>query len=459
MALAKKKKDVNFGFLSIVWASVFFFNSNINIIDILPDIVGYVIIALSLVSLSFLSEEIDKAGRFFRYMIIVEACKFLSLLWLFGLGRPDERETGTLLLTFVFAIIEAGILFVAYSSLFEGIQSLGFAHKNTAVLGASKPNQKSYTEKARAFTLFFVIFKSAMAVLPELSNLTSYMYTEGSSMMYLYDFIGIMRGLGFIIVTAVGIVWMTKFIKYFKRLSRDDDFSESLETVYRERVLSKRGPLIKFNMGIVFFLFSAAFIFMLDLRFDGVNVTPDFIGALLVLLAILFLNKYDKRSKKLMRASAVSYFAISASAYVAEILFFEKYYYTAIFRSTAAKVFYILMCSLQVLSTIAFAALAAAYIMTLLNIIREHTGYVYGREDVLNEAKLRDYHKESAKKLISVAVGAILVVVSDIFYIFGAEVYGFAGALGMIANIVFIVCAIKAMYEIRSDIEIKYMLE
>lgn len=459
MALTNKKKDVNLGFMSIALASVFFFNSNINIIDVIPDLIGYIIISLALVSLSFLNEDIDKAGRFFRYMIIVEACKFLSLLWVFGLGRPDERETGTLLLTFVFAIIEAGILFVAYSSLFEGIQSLGFAHKNTAVLGTSNPEEKSYTEKARAFTLFFVIFKSAMAVLPEFANLTSYTYTEGSSIMYLYDFIGIMRAFAFIIVTVVGIVWMTKFIKYFKRLSKDSDFCGELEVIYIERVLSKRGPMIKFNMGIVFFLFSAALVFMFDLRFDGVNITPDFIGAMLIILAIVFLNKYDKSPKKLLKLSSIGYFVASASAYASEILFYEKYYYTAIFRSTAAKVCYILWCSLRVLSTIFFALVVLAYIQTLYSIIKEHTGYVYGRESEVNEAKLREYHKESARKLPPIAIGAILVVASDIFYIFGAERVGYAGALNIVATIIFVVSAIKAMYEIQSDIEIKYMLE
>ena len=459
MTLAKKKRDVNLGFTSIALASVFLFNANINVIDIIPDMIGYIIISLALVSLSFLNEDIDKAGKFFRYMIIVEACKFLSLLWLFGLGKPAERETGTLLLTFVFAIIEAGILFIAYSSLFEGIQSLGFAHKNTAVLGTPKPEQKSYTEKARAFTLFFVIFKSAMAVLPELSNLTSYTYTEDSSIMYLYDFIGIMRAFGFIIVTVVGIVWMTRFIKYFKRLSRDGEFCAALEGIYRERVLSKRGPMIKFNMGIVFFLFSAAFIFMFDLRFDGVNVTPDFIGAMIMLLAIVFLNKCDNSPKKLLRFAAVGYFASAASAYVAEILFYEKYYYTAIFRSTAAKAFYILLCALQILTTVLFAILVVAYIQTLHNIIKEHTGYVYGRESQINRAKLKDYHKESSMKLIPILIGAVLVVASDIFYILGAERFGYAGALSIIATLIFVVSAIKAMYEIRSDIDIKYMLE
>jgi len=97
MTSAKKKRDVNLGFTSIALASVFLFNANINVIDIIPDMIGYIIISLALVSLSFLNEDIDKAGKFFRYMIIVEACKFLSLLWLFGLGKPAERETGTLL--------------------------------------------------------------------------------------------------------------------------------------------------------------------------------------------------------------------------------------------------------------------------------------------------------------------------------------------------------------------------
>ena len=96
---------------------------------------------------------------------------------------------------------------------------------------------------------------------------------------------------------------------------------------------------------------------------------------------------------------------------------------------------------------------------TLYRIIKEHTGYVYGRESEVNEAKLREYHKESSRKLIPIAIGAILVVASDIFYIFGAERFGYAGALSIIATIIFISSAIKAMYEIKGDIEIKYMLE
>ena len=459
MALAKNKKDINLGFISVAIASIFLFNANINIIDILPDIIGYIIISLALVNLSFLHEDIDKAGKFFRYMIIVEVCKITSLFWLFGLGRVDEKNTGTLLLTFVFAIIECGILFVAYSSLFEGIQSLGFAHKNTAVLGTNAPQEKSYTEKIRAFTLFFIIFKSAMSVLPEFSNLTAYKYTESSSFMYLYDFIGVLRALSFIVVMVVGVLWITKFIAYFKRLNRDVDFCSELEEQYRKKVLSKRGPLTKLNTGIVFFLFAAAFIFMFDLRFDGFNISPDFIGAILVVLAIVFLNKCDKTPKIFLRFSAVGYFAASASAYATEILFYEEYYYTAIFRSTAARACYILMCSLQILATAFFALVVLTYLNTLYKIIKDHTGYVYGKEGDINTAKLKAYHKESAKKLIYIAVGAALVVMSDIFYIFFSEKFGYAGALNMIATLIFVVASIKAMYDIRADIEIKYMLE
>ena len=100
-----------------------------------------------------------------------------------------------------------------------------------------------------------------------------------------------------------------------------------------------------------------------------------------------------------------------------------------------------------------FAILVVAYIQTLHNIIKEHTGYVYGRESQINRAKLKDYHKESSMKLIPILIGAVLVVASDIFYILGAERFGFAGALSIIATLIFVVSAIKAMYEIRSDID------
>lgn len=465
MTLEKKKKSISFAFTSIAMASLFLFNANINIIDIIPDIIGYIILSIALVNLSFLSEDIANAAKKFRYMILVELFKFVALIWLVGLKRPDEQSTGTLLMTFVFAVIEVVILYVAYSDLFEGIQALGFLHKNTAVLGKKQGSDRSHTERIKRATLFFLIIKTGVTLLPEFATLSQYSYAYDSPVGYMYEFIGLMRGMAFIFVTAFGISWTVKFIKYFKRVGKDEEFNESLTEKYNAEVLQKQGIRVKFNLGVAFSIFLFALIFILDIRLNDFgrmekfNLLPDFIAAILFLLGAIFVKKCNNKAQRFLSISAWIYLVICAVAYVVEFVFYDKYYYTAIFRSVEAYRCYIIMCALETLSAVAFIVLAYAFVLSLYQTIINHTGFVYGSANAQSEEKLAEYHKESATKLVYVVIGALLVTAADIFYIFFAEKYGFAGALCMIAGIVFISTSIKAMYEIKSDVEIKYMLE
>ncbi len=465
MTLDKKKKGISFGFTSIAIASAFLFNSNINIIDIIPDVIGYIIMSIALVNLSFLSEDIAKAAKNFRYMILVGLFKFVSFIWLVGLKRPDEQSTGTLLMTFVFAVIEVTILYIAYSDLFGGLQSLGFLHKNTAVLGKKRGSDKSHTERIKRATLFFLVLKAGVTLLPEFATLSQYSYAYDSPVGHMYEFIGLMRGMAFIFVTAFGISWMVKFIKYFRRLNKDVEFKESLTEKYNEEVLAKQGIKVKFNLGVAFSLFLFALIFVIDIRLNDFgrmekfNLLPDFVAAILFLLGSIFIKKCNKKAQRFLSVSAWIYLVISLVAYVVEFIFYDKYYYTAIFRSVEAYRCYIIMCAAETLSTVAFIVLAYAFVLSLYQVITDHTGFVYGSANAQSAEKLAEYHKESATKLVYVIIGAMLVTAADVFYIFFAEKYGFAGALCMIAGIIFISTSIKAMYEIKSDVEIKYMLE
>ncbi len=452
-------KKIKFGFTAIAIACVFLFNANIIIIDPIPDIVGYLIICVALLKLSDLNEDVAVSAKFFRYMVLSEIGKAAALLWLFGLSRSDERDTGMLLFSFAFAVIDTMILVNAFGKLFNGLVSLGYAHSNTSILGSKRTGGKSYTDKIRSLTLFFVIFKAGMATLPEFSNLASYEYDESSGLVDIYDFIGLMRGMSFVIVTVVGIVWLVRAIRYFVRVNKDAGFNSSICATYENDILPKRGLFIKRDMGIAFFVIGAAGLFMLDFRIDYINLIPDFVGAILFILGLLICARHLSVNKKFIVSLSSVYLLTAIISYVTEIRFFEKYFYSSVYRDTAAYNSYVLMCVISVLEIVGFCAMVVTLIYCLNALIKEHTGYVYGTDISKDSARIETYQKESQRRLVYVAIGAFLAVVADTFYTFFAIRSGYAGAISIIGAVVFAVSVIKVTQELLEEVKTKYMLE
>ncbi|MBO5415190.1 MAG: hypothetical protein J6A83_00995 [Clostridia bacterium] len=459
MSAENKKSAITIGFVPLIISALFFFNANMHVVDILPDIIGYIILSVALVKLADLNDDIACSLKFFRYMILVEIAKVLSLLWVFSLKSQAETNTGTLLIAFTFAVVDTIILFIAYNKLFSGFISLGFTHKNTAVLGSKRPHGKSYTEKIRSFTLFFVIFRAAMSVLPEFSNLASYEYDESSGLIDLYEFIGVMRGMSFFITTVVGVVWLIKVAIYFYRLSNDTDFRVSLKEKYCEEILPKKGLFIRRNIATAFFFLVAASIFIVDLRLDNINIIPDFVGAVLFVVGLALCTKQIKLSP-VVWAGGAFYILTSLAASLTEYYFYlSGYRLSSIFRKEEVYNAYLAMSAAAIAQTVGFLILAGILIYAMRQIIKMHTGFVYGNDAQRDRERLTQYHKQSQKKLWFVAVSAIFVAASDIFYTFFAAGASYAGFLGIITTLIFLIAVIRTTSTIKEEIETKYMLD
>ena len=459
MTTDNNRKKIGFSFMSIAVACVFLFNANINIIDLVPDIIGYLIICVALLKLSNLNEDVAQAAKFFRYVIISELAKLVCLVWVFGLASNDERNTGTLLLAFAFAVIDTIILVNAFNKLFGGLISLGYAHKNTSILGSKRVGGRSYTEKIRSSTVFFVVFKACMATLPEFSNLVAHDYDESSGLVELYEYIGVMRVLSFIIVTVAGIVWIVKIFRYFARVNKDVAFRESLADSYEKNILPKRGLFVKRDMGIAFFILSAASVFMLDFRLEYLDMIPDFLGAVLFLVGMLICARQLRVKKMWLITAGLVYLLSSIASYVVEIGFFNKYYYGAVYRDTGAYNYYVTMCAASVIEMLGFCAIVAALIYCFRGVITEHTGFVLGTDISGDGARIETYQRESKRRLIFLAVGGLFAVATDVFYTFFAIKTGYAGAISVLGTLVFIISVIKTTQDIAEEINIKYMLD
>lgn len=453
----KTKKNIN---LFAIGASfVFMFNPNINIVDVLPDFIGYIILCMALTPLGDMNEYISDALTSFKRMIFVDAGKVLAYTWVFGLSVSSEYNSSLMLWSFVFGVLEIIFVVPAYANLFKGLTSLGYFHKNTAILGSKRNRKKNYTDKIRGFTMFFVIFKAVMSFLPELSDLTSTEFYENSGMTNLYQYIGVMRLLVFMPTLILGIIWLVRITLYFKRIRNDTELCEALEKTYADRVLTKKGIFVKRNVSVAAAVLITAAVLSFDFRIERVNLFPDLVSAVLLFVFFLVIAKKTRINKTLGIVISCVYFAVSVVTYVLEISFFKNYSYGAILRDVEAMWAYRYMTLACVVSAVAFAAVYFLVIKALENVIDTHTGYVQLHNAEMQIKMAEATKNEIKKQLKALAAATVLYAVSDVGYVLLARTERIVILLNIVCAVFFVGMLVKAVTEIREAVNTKYMLE
>lgn len=457
---AAKKKGLGLGLIG--FSFLFLANPNVNIIDVLPDFIGYWLLCLALCRLADLNESIGEAIASFRKMILIDAGKWLALFWVFGLSVTTERNSSLLLWTFVFAVLEWIILIPAYAKLFAGITEVGYFYPNTAIFGKEQNNhKKSPTDKIRNFTIFFVLFKSALCVLPEFADLSNSSYDESSAFLNIYRYIGTMRMLAFIPVLVIGVVWCVRAQRYFSSLRKDEPLMACLLEKYETQVVPKVGLFIRRNFRIAYILLILALVFTIDLRVDYQNIIPDVFAAILFFFVFAFLQKNTAMRKGSQFGIAGLYLLTTVASSAAEHLFFAEYYYGAIIKSEEAWLSYAILLICDIVKSVAFLLLLGRLLHALYAVIREHTGYVSGREnrDASEEQMISVLQKELRSSLIVAYITAIFYALSDLAFDLLAPNVGFMNLINLGFAVVCISFFIKAVSAIQHAVDTKYMLD
>ncbi len=447
---------------------VFIFNPNISIVDVFPDIFGYIILSLSLVKLSMVCEGLEDARRAFEKMILIDGGKILALLWVFGIDATSERNSSLLLWSFVFAVLETAFLAPSFVKLFDGLSELGNFHDNTAVTSSKKVGGQSYTDKLKNFTVFFIIFKAVLAFLPELVDLTNSSYNENSLFFGMYRYIGVIRGLCVMPVLAVGIVWLIRSLKYFSRIMADKTFCNSVESVYREKIMPKDGIFTIRNVKIATWFFVAAAILTMDFKLDGVNIFPDIVVIAFMIPALVYFRKSTKISVK-APAIMMGLYALSAIlSNLADTYYQSNYTYNAMEKSSEAFATYLFYVGTVALHGIIFVILLSVVFREIRKVVQAHTGYVCGKEinSEGEQARILEVQNDLNKNFLRVLDVAVIYVASDIlcslygaFYAFMDKNMGWFAVINIICAIIFIAMTVRAVSELREAVQTKYMLE
>ncbi len=460
MTKTKKENQSSLGLLLAVFATLFLWNPNVNIIDFLPDWIGYILLCTAITKLAWLNESIESALRSFRTMIFVDMGKWLAILWVFGLNVLSERNSSLLLWAFVFAVAELIVLIPAYTKLFSGLIELGYFYPNTAIFG--KANQeKTPTDKIRRATVVFVAIKAVLSVLPEFSDLTNASYDESSAFFNIYQHIGTMRMLSFAAVFVAGVIWAIRMIRYWIRVRQDTALMSGLYEKYITQVAPKTGQFVKRNFDVVYLLTLVALCLTVDLRMDNQNLLPDFLAAVAFTVVFIMLRKRTAIFAAPWIVGCSVYFGVSLAAAVAEYRFFAEYWYSSIWRNEEAMRSYWLFVILDILKILAFLVLLFILLRAFFRVVETHTGYVAGKTQLgeREQSMVLSLQKDLKVSLIVAYVFAVLYGASEIAYDLLARYYGFMGLLVLCFALSCIGMFIRALTPIKQAIDTKYMLD
>ena len=431
----------------IALGAVFLFNPTVNIVDILPDFIGYWLIVLGLSALSSLSEEIYVARKNFIYLVAICASKVVCSLFI-----PFASETFTVTAALIFSVSEAVFFIPAMSGFLESMSSFGLRYGNNAgfyvpvsrrklakaekiasslermeVSDKKAEKKKASLEKKRralvkpmtagglkVLTVIAFIVRALGYILPELPSLSmqniTYFPAAGAFNVQLFK--APLYVLVWICGLSVCIPWLVIFLRYINGIRNEEQFITAVYDKYEKDILSDTKRLIAERMKKVMILAVAAAFTTFYIPIDNVNVLPGFLTAGFLIAAFVYIRVYNKRAAYTGIAVCGLWAAVSVCSLFLQMDYVANNYKPASAFHEVGKsvVLYARMEYFSFAEAILFAAAALIFARVFIGALKSHIG-------LLSEARVSYMggEKKYFACLKPVAIlGGIVIVLSSV---------------------------------------------
>ena len=480
----KMRKKLGLGY--IIAAAFFLFNPDIVIIDLIPDVFGYLLLILGISEFAELNEKIKDAKSYFIKAAVCNLIKFGLIFVLFGFVTPQERPVSMLLFVFVMNLFDLIYLVPGYINLFGGLVYLGerldgdFVLKRKVYLprkmpeGLSAKKQRAFqrkeilrkwrcekslskTEKIRKATLIFVFFKAVSPVLPEFTSLLNYEYSD--SLVNYYNFIGLYRVFSVMIMLIVGAVWLVRFVRYFSGVKRDSVFMSALKEKYNAEVLPNRIYFTKRFVWRERILFACAAFFCVNLYFDTYNILPNIIAAVLFAIASFGIRRYTSKWKYCFVSSAL----LGVASVIAENkrnIFNSEFIYEQIMRNPDAYDAWEELLYSSYAEAICMSMVVISAIICANSIAIKYTGYFNFGSDSYDPARAtKELHAELCRPFILTGMFGIFSALCIPAYVYSLAINAEAvWILGLVFALLFAVSFSYNIHEVTRNINYGHFL-
>ncbi len=412
-------------FLGLSWllaAACFLFDPYISIVDLLPDAVGYLLFLPALYRLADLDERLADAAKGVRYLLLIGIARLLALLLAFGFMSPAEQPVFILLALFTLGVLNCIVLIPMWKNLCGGLLYLGSRNDATAMFDRrgfrGKTRTRNVVERYTAFSAVFFFLREVLAVLPELSVLTSEQGgVEMDSATGYYDFVGLFRLAGSVISFVLGVVWLVMTVQMIRKLKSDTPFFARLTEKYRSEVLSCHDLFARRAVKGSLLCLIVAAVLSIDLYLDGVNVLPDVLPALFLLLSVTTLRRYAGKNVPAL-ITAGGYALVSTLFWLLQVTdYFRRDDVLNVHRRGEIYSRWQTTVLLQAVAAILFLLAVFCILHSLYRMVQCYTGVRSFHGDLPYDTERTDsIHSLIRKKLILCGVLAVLTALSSLFF-------------------------------------------
>ncbi len=300
------KKTKALGIMMIAVGMFFLINPTVNIIDVIPDFIGYLLIVFGIDKLADMEDHFAEAKKSFVLLSVISAAKTVSCLLLSVIDG-----TFVILLAFGFALLEALFFIPAIIKMFGGFQYYGLRLESKACDGiykiATQKDENGNKVKAEkrvcsadsvlAFSIVAFVIRAICYFLPQIPVLFSYGDTAVIGGEYSRDamyFIPHMYVFCGVIVLAVSLPWAIRFCRYIKGIAKDSKLIETLENQYNENIAPNTSYFAEKKTKMVWVVTILATIFCFSIYIDYVNWLPSGVACVFFAIIAIMLRRTSK---------------------------------------------------------------------------------------------------------------------------------------------------------------------
>lgn len=365
--MSKKNTRLRMGYFFA--AAFFLFNPNLNILDVLPDCIGYYLILCGLGDCDLLVPHFEESKKNFRLLAWLTLSR-VPMYFIVSASTHGDNNLGVMftLISLVYGILELLLVIPAFKSFFEGMEFLAERHGAFALAGQAM-------ERARSFTLLAAIAKPILAFLPELVFLTNQDPLIGSGAI---DYVRFRPHLFFItssVMLILGVLFLVFFLNYMAKAGGDRATESIFDALTAERSKPILGEQTAASIHRAMLLFSLGAFCCIDITLDRLSYLPDALGGIFFLLAALSLFSVGGMRAKISALLSGAWAVAAGFSIYFRNSFFFQFSYESLGKSRTADALYngyVLSAGIE--SSLACAALVAAAIL-LAHVATHQTGY------------------------------------------------------------------------------------
>lgn len=395
----------------LIIAAIFWFNPLISNVDILPDVIGYILVIKAFSKASYVYDYAEDVCTSAKKMCIVTGVKVFTIFFVSSLD-----PSMSLLMSFSFGVIELIFGIPFFSNLFYAFSKM-VSDEDGGVYNSSLGSVKY-------FTVASFIARLVLAFLPDLSAL-SLDYSMGNTDYSYMRFKPLFIVFSVFISLIVCIVWLVVYLRYLKRVIKKEAVLK-INADFDSQLNNKKAIFVAKDSIKATIVIAVASLFIFDIKFGYTNVDyfQDFVFTAVAALAFLYLfikgvYKLDKMSIALVGALLIHIGADAFEIY-ANKAYFEKYNYASMLKISKAEDMYLTVCISGICSAVALV-LATTVILLIMRVNARknisNNAHLFSQSDI--DYFLSEFDRRTKKNIaIAITVAVLSGVVYSLLVIF-----------------------------------------